>query len=144
MAPFKAKLRGAKGEIKDFAGYLYENAGGAVLAWIVEGARRFIANGFKIDLPQAAQEALAEYNRENDWLQDFIEDRCDVGSGYSVGSAELYSEYTLHCQATGASFKRDMREFRSALAAAGYESKRANKGVIFRGLRLHVAPPPEV
>lgn len=144
VAPFKAKLRGAKGEIKDFAGYLYENAGGAVLAWIVEGARRFIANGFKIDLPQAAQEALAEYNRENDWLQDFIEDRCDVGSGYSVGSAELYSEYTLHCQATGASFKRDMREFRSALAAAGYESKRANKGVIFRGLRLHVAPPPEV
>lgn len=144
VVPFKAKLRGAKGEVKDFAGHLYENAGGAALAWIVEGSRRFIANGFKIELPQAAQEALAEYNRENDWLQDFIEDRCDVGPGYTVGSAELYSDYALHCQATGASFKRDMREFRNALTAAGYDNKHTKKGRIFRGLQLHVAPPPDV
>ncbi len=144
MAPFKAKLRGAKGEVKDFASYLYENAGGAVLAWIVEGARRFIANGFKIELPEAARAALAEYNRENDWLQDFIDDCCDVGPNYTAGSAELYSSYSYHCQATGASFKRDLREFRNALTAAGYESKHTNKGCVFRGLQLRPTPPPEV
>ena len=144
VAPFKAKLRGAKGEVKDFASYLYENAGGAVLAWIVEGARRFIANGFKIELPEAARAALAEYNRENDWLQDFIDDCCDVGPNYTAGSAELYSSYSYHCQATGASFKRDLREFRNALTAAGYESKHTNKGCVFRGLQLRPTPPPEV
>ena len=144
VAPFKAKLRGAKGEVKDFASYLYENAGGAVLAWIVEGARRFIANGFKIELPEAARAALAEYNRENDWLQDFIDDCCDVGPNYTAGSAELYSSYSYHCQATGASFKRDLREFRNALTAAGYESKHTNKGCVFRGLQLRPTLPPEV
>ena len=144
VAPFKAKLRGAKGEVKDFASYLYKNAGGAVLAWIVEGARRFIANGFKIELPEAARAALAEYNRENDWLQDFIDDCCDVGPNYTAGSAELYSSYSYHCQATGASFKRDLREFRNALTAAGYESKHTNKGCVFRGLQLRPTPPPEV
>ena len=144
MAPFKAKLRGAKGEIKDFASYLYEKAGGAVLAWIVEGARRFIASGFKIEPPAAARAALAEYNRENDWLQDFIDDCCEVGPGYTAGSAELYSSYAYHCQATGASFKRDLREFRNALTAAGYESKHTNKGCVFRGLQLRPTLPPEV
>ena len=144
VAPFKAKLRGAKGEVKDFASYLYENAGGAVLAWIVEGARRFISNGFKIEPPEAARAALAEYNRENDWLQDFIDDCCDVGPGYTAGSAELYASYAYHCQATGASFKRDLREFRNALTAAGYESKHTNKGCVFRGLQLRPTLPPEV
>lgn len=144
VAPFKAKLRGAKGEVKDFASYLYENAGGAVLAWIVEGARRFISNGFKIEPPEAARAALAEYNRENDWLQDFIDDRCDVGPGYTAGSAELYASYAYHCQATGASFKRDLREFRNALTTAGYESKHTNKGCVFRGLQLRPTLPPEV
>ena len=143
IAPFKAKLRGAKGEIKDFASYLYENAGGAVLAWVVEGARRFIANGFKIDPPEAARAALVEYSRENDWLQDFIDDCCDVGPTYTAGSQELYNMYAMHCQATGASYKRDAREFRQALTAAGYDSKRMTRGCVFRGLQLRAAPHPE-
>ena len=140
IAPFKAKLRGAKGEIKDFASYLYENAGGAVLSWIIEGARRFIANGFKIEQPETARAALAEYSRENDWLQDFIDDCCDVGPSYTAGSQELYNMYALHCQATGASYKRDAREFRQALTAAGYESRRMTRGCVFRGLQLQAAP----
>ncbi len=143
IAPFKAKLRGAKGEVKDFASYLYENAGGAVLSWLVEGAKRFIANGFKIAPPEAAQVALAEYSRENDWLQDFIDDCCNVGPTYTAGSQELYTMYAMHCQATGASYKRDAREFRQALTAAGYESRRQNKGVRFYGLGLKSAAAPD-
>lgn len=143
IAPFKAKLRGAKGEIKDFASYLYENAGGAVLSWILEGAQRFIANGFKIEPPEAARAALAEYSRENDWLQDFIEDCCCIGPSYTAGSQELYTMYAMHCQATGAGYKRDAREFRQALTAAGYESRRQNKGVRFYGLGLKSAAAPD-
>lgn len=144
IAPFKAKLRGAKGEVKDFASYLYDNAGGAVLSWIVEGAQRFIANGFKIEPPEAARAALAEYSRENDWLQDFIEDCCCIGPSYTAGSQELYTMYAMHCQATGAGYKRDAREFRQALTAAGYESRRQNKGVRFYGLGLKSAAAPDV
>ena len=144
IAPFKAKLRGAKGEVKDFASYLYDNAGGAVLSWIIEGAQRFIANGFKIEPPEAARAALAEYSRENDWLQDFIEDCCCIGPSHTAGSQELYTMYAMHCQATGAGYKRDAREFRQALTAAGYESRRQNKGVRFYGLGLKSAAAPDV
>ena len=86
---------------------------------------------------------MIEYSRENDWLQDFIDDCCDVGPTYTAGSQELYNIYAMHCQATGASYKRDAREFRQALTAAGYESRRQNKGVRFYGLGLKSAAAPE-
>lgn len=91
-----------------------------------------------------ARAALAEYSRENDWLQDFIEDCCCIGPSHTAGSQELYTMYAMHCQATGAGYKRDAREFRQALTAAGYESRRQNKGVRFYGLGLKSAAAPDV
>lgn len=39
VIPFNAKIQGSK-DIKNYSDYLVENAGGAVLSWIIEGAKK--------------------------------------------------------------------------------------------------------
>ena len=42
MIPFHAKIQGSK-DIKNYTQHLVDNAGGAVLSWLIEGARKVIA-----------------------------------------------------------------------------------------------------
>lgn len=43
VIPFNAKIKG-KSDIKNYADYLVEKSGGAVLMWIIEGAKKVIEN----------------------------------------------------------------------------------------------------
>ncbi len=65
---------------RNYADYLFSNAGGAILTWMVEGAVRVINAEFRITLPACVQEAIKAYRGENDWLGHFLADRCDLGS----------------------------------------------------------------
>lgn len=51
VIPFDAKIEG-QNDIKNFTEYLYENAGGAILSWIIEGAKQVIADEYHIDPPE--------------------------------------------------------------------------------------------
>lgn len=135
VLPFNAHLRDTAGERKDYAEILFTQAGGAVLAWMIEGARRFIANGYKLTPPTVVQEALADYRKSNDWLGAFMEECCDLGENYAVSSKELYQRYTAYCQVSG-DYRRDSRDFANAMKSAGFELKHTKKGNAYTGLRL--------
>lgn len=135
VLPFNAHLRDTAGERKDYAEILFTQAGGAVLAWMIEGARRFIANGYKLTPPTVVQEALAEYQKSNDWLGAFMEECCDLGENYAVSSKELYQRYTAYCQVSG-DYRRDSRDFANAMKSAGFDKKHTMKGWLYMGLRL--------
>ncbi len=126
VLPFNAHLRDTAGERKDYAEILFTQAGGAVLAWMIEGARRFIANGYKLTPPTVVQEALADYRKSNDWLGAFMEECCELGENYAVSSKELYQRYTAYCQASG-DYRRDSRDFANAMKSAGFELKHTKK-----------------
>ena len=136
VLPFNAHLRDTAGERKDFAEILFTQAGGAVLSWMIEGARRFIANGYKLAPPTVVREALAEYRKSCDWLGDFLDECCEQGESYAVGSTDLYQRYTAFCQVSGAEYRRNNKDFKSALQAAGFASKHTKKGWLYMGLRL--------
>ncbi len=135
VLPFNAHLRDTAGERKDYAEILFTQAGGAVLAWMIEGARRFIANGYKLTPPTVVQEALADYRKSNDWLGAFMEECCDLGENYAVSSKELYQRYTAYCQVSG-DYRRDSRDFANAMKSAGFDKKHTMKGWLYMGLRL--------
>ena len=135
VLPFNAHLRDTAGERKDYAEILFTQAGGAVLAWMIEGARWFIANGYKLTPPTVVQEALADYRKGNDWLGAFMEECCDLGENYAVSSKELYQRYTAYCQVSG-DYRRDSRDFANAMKSAGFELKHTKKGNAYTGLRL--------
>ena len=50
VIPFNAVFEG-RSDVKNYADYLFENAGPAVLSWIIEGAKRIIAKDFHLTNP---------------------------------------------------------------------------------------------
>jgi len=131
---FNAKIRG-KSDIKNFADYLYENAGGAILSWIIEGAKKAIENGFKLTVPQVVTDAVNRYRDNNDWLSSFMEDCCEVDPAYTQKSGEFYQEYRAFCQRNG-EYTRSTTDFYTGLEIAGFEKKKTKAGALLMGIRL--------
>ena len=67
VIPFEAKIEGSS-DIKNYAEHLYQNAAGAVLQWIVDGARKVIDDDFVLKPPPKVRRALEAYRFENDWM----------------------------------------------------------------------------
>ena len=134
VIPFNAVFEG-KSDQKNYADFLFDNAGPAVLTWIIEGAQRIIAKDFKLKNPKIVQEAIDAYRGENDWFAEFFNECCEAGADYTAASGELYQEYRAYCSRMG-EYSRNTTEFYKMLASKGYFRKRTNKGVIVYGLRI--------
>lgn len=134
VIPFDAKIEGA-GDKKNYAEYLYSNAGESILAWVIEGAKKVIELDYKIPVPACVQKAIDEYRAQNDWFGHFIEDKCDVGEEYKESSSALYQAYRNYCLDTN-EYVRNTADFYFALENAGYERITAKRKRFFKGLCL--------
>ncbi|CCY17289.1 phage/plasmid primase P4 family domain-containing protein [Eubacterium sp. CAG:786] len=134
VIPFNAKIEG-NSDIKNYADYLAEKAGGAVLLWIIDGARKVIECNFKLKIPQCVSEAISHYRENNDWLSMFIEDCCEVDPSYTQKSGELYQEYRAYCARTG-EYTRSTTDFYTGLDTAGFEKRKSKTGIMVYGIRL--------
>ena len=134
VLPFNAKIEG-KSDIKNYSDYLVKNAGGAILAWIIEGARRVIAGDHKIVPPRKVAEAIAKYRENNNWLGNFLEECCEVGEDFYEKSGDIYNEYRSYCMQNG-EFVRSTSEFYASLEQEGFSKKRTPQGRCVLGLKL--------
>lgn len=134
VIPFDAKITG-KSDIKNYSDYLFENAGEAILKWVLEGAAEAIRHEFKWKLPTVVQEAINEYREQNDWFNQFVEDCCEVGEGYQESSGAVYDEYRNYCARNG-EYTRNSADFYAAVEKAGYRRKRTAGARLILGLRL--------
>lgn len=134
VIPFNAKIEGSS-DIKNYADYLFENCGGAILKWIIEGAKSVIASNFKIVKPQVVEDAIQVYKENNDWLNHFIEECCEVEVSATEKSGELYSAYRAFCLRNG-EFTRGTADFYAALENADFKRKKNMKGSFVYGLRV--------
>lgn len=126
VIPFNAKITGGNDQ-KNYADYLVENAAPFVMAWIIEGAEKAIGQNFHIPAPACVKEAISKYKSDNDWLAHFLNDCCERGDGYEVGSGKFYSEYRAYCARVG-DFTRSTTEFYNAVEQAGF--KRVKKSIV--------------
>lgn len=134
VIPFNAKIDG-NSDIKNYADYLAEKAGGAVLSWIIDGARKVIECNFKLSIPQCVSDAISHYRENNDWLSMFIEDCCEVDPLYTQKSGEFYQEYRAYCARTG-EYTRSTTDFYTGLDTAGFEKRKSKTGIMVYGIRL--------
>lgn len=134
VIPFDAKIEGSA-DIKNYADYLFEKAGGAILTWVIEGAKKVIADNYKIDPPQKVRDAIEHYKESNDWLSYFLSERCELDPAYVAKSSEVYNEYRIFCTQVG-EFTRSTTDFYTALETVGFERYRDRKGRYIKGLRL--------
>ncbi|MBQ6372303.1 MAG: DNA primase, partial [Oscillospiraceae bacterium] len=134
VVPFNAKIEGG-GDIKNYAEYLYENAGPAILTWMIEGARKVIEAGFRIEPPECVRQATEQYRESGNWLDQFLSECCEQGEDYSERSGDVYTAYRNFCMRTG-EYARSTTDFYAATDLAGFVRKRSKIGNIMFGLRL--------
>ena len=134
VIPFNAKIEG-KADIKNYSDFLFKTAGGTVLQWIIEGAKRVIASDYKIVQPRVVQDAIQKYKENNDWLAHFLDDCCEMGDDFEAKSGEFYNAYRSYCLQMG-EYTRSTTDFYSALESTGVARKRTRTGVIIYGLKL--------
>lgn len=134
VIPFNAKIEG-KADIKNYADFLFKMTGGAVLQWIIEGAKRVIASDYKIAQPRVVQDAIQKYKENNDWLSHFLEDCCEIDPSYEAKSGEVYNTYRSYCNQMG-EYARSTTDFYTAIEAADFTRHKTKKGMLIRGFRL--------
>lgn len=141
VIPFKAKIEG-KNDIKNYAEYLCENAGEAVMKWMIEGAQQAIELGFRIPFPKCVADAIEAYKAENDWLGHFLDECCEIGDGLTAKSGELYSAYRAFSTSSG-EYTRSTTDFYTALEAEGFLRLRTRGGNFVKGLRITPGNDPK-
>lgn len=134
VVPFNARIEGS-GDIKNYADYLYDNAGPAILAWMIEGAKQVIDADFHITQPECVRAATALYRENSDWLDHFLTECCEAGTEYQVSSGDFYTAYRDFCNKNG-EYTRSTTDFYAAIDLAGFTRKRTTKGRIVCGVRL--------
>ncbi|URZ02076.1 phage/plasmid primase, P4 family [Clostridium felsineum] len=134
VIPFNAKIEG-KSDIKNYSDYLVEKAGGAILTWIIDGAKKAVKNNFKLTEPPVVTAAVKHYRSNNDWLSIFIEDCCELDSSYNQKSGEFYQEYRAYCARNG-EYTRSTTDFYAGLEIAGFERRTIKHCRHVLGIRL--------
>lgn len=140
VVPFNAVIQGDS-EVKNYTEYLFKNAGGAILKWIMDGSKMVIENGYKIEVPDAVKSVVEEYRATNNDFQEFLDSCCNVGDGYSIPSGELYTAYRSYATSQGF-FPKNKQNFYSNLERAGFSKRRVTRGVVVMGLTLKTEPAP--
>lgn len=134
VVPFKGVVSEEK-EIKNYADYLFDHAGCAVMSWIIEGAKKFLEVEGKISIPEAVRNATENYRAENDWLNNFLSERCELGENFKVSAKDLYDDYKKYCEENGEDTKSN-QAFGRALSNAGFERIRTSSCRSWKGLRI--------
>ena len=134
VIPFNAVIEG-NSDVKNYADHLYETAGGAVLAWIMDGARLIHAEDYRLNPPRQVVEASAAYREDNDWFAQFLDARCEVDPSLSERAGDLYQTYRAWALSTSG-WARPMVDFNATLEQSGFERRKSKHGMYVYGLAL--------
>lgn len=139
VIPFKAKfpIDTAK---QNYADELYKKAGESIMSWAIEGAKNFIAAGFKIIPPKAVIEATEGYFESNDSVQEFLDDECVTENNPKTASKLLYDKYLTWCEGKRRQKSPvtifNSREFKKKMEAKGFTYKRLKTGMYCLGIGI--------
>ena len=134
VVPFMAKIDATQ-EVKNYSAVLARKAGGAILTWIIDGARQFTASDHKLALPEPITDAILRYKEENDWMGHFLDDCCEMAGGYFAPSAQLLDTYKAWCERAG-EYRRGRLDFYQELEKRGFRSKKTEFGSRWIGVKI--------
>jgi len=133
VVPFNATIAQGVG-IQNFADVLFEQAGGAVVSWAVQGAVKFVASGYKLVAPDEIKAATDAYKSREDWLGNFIDECCIRDVHARVGANELYKVYHSWAEETG-DYVRRSNEFVAGMEQAGFQNIKPKNKSTWIGLK---------
>ena len=110
--------------------------GGAILSWIIDGAREYICNDYKLDIPECISSATEQYQQENDWLTDFFNEWVALDKNEDTYGSDIYGAYTSFCSEHGERMLPMSSVLPLVATKAGATKKRTKKGNVYQGLRI--------
>ena len=134
VIPFNACFEG-NADKKNYTQYLVENAGGYILQWLIEGAKKVYEADFHINNPADVQAAIDKYRSDSDWFTHFIEDCCEVGDTCEARSGDFYEAYRSYAARTG-DYARSTTDFYNELESRGFSRHKKKDGFHIYGVRL--------
>ena len=137
VVPFNATIPAGTG-IQNYADVLVKEAGGAILLWAIEGAVNFVRNGFRLQIPEVVEEATEAYREREDWLTNFINERCIREPNARAKTGELYAAYKEWAESNG-EFVRRGNDFTAAMEAAGFYTTKSRGYKTWIGVRVDMA-----
>ena len=134
VVPFNAVISSIA-ERKNYTQLLFENADSAILSWLIEGARMFIASGFQLSPCNAVEEATGQYFEQNDWLGQFLDECCIIEQGRKCSGSALYRAYSTRASDDGEYVRRN-NDFAIELEKLGFRKQKRKIGAMWQGLDL--------
>ena len=142
VAPFPATLPPEK-VITNFESLLVQECGESILRWIVEGAGMFYAAGCKLTKPACVVAATEGYLSGEDWLAEFLEERCETVEAprdeaqFGANVTALYACY-LGWARERKEYERSRKNFARAMEDKGYVRFKdwRDQNWYWRGLRI--------
>jgi putative DNA primase/helicase len=97
---------------------------GAILSWMIEGCREWAFHG--LQPPQIVKESTDHYLGAEDSLQQWLDECCEVGTGFASSKA-LFSSWARWCEESG-EFVGTMKRLMAKLESRGISTGQKFKG----------------
>lgn len=72
-----------------------------IFLFALDGLTRLMSNNYRFSISQINMDRLQQYREESDSVLSFIHENCEIGTGFCVGSTELFSAYETYCKEGG-------------------------------------------
>jgi putative DNA primase/helicase len=100
---------------------VFQEEAGIILAWAIDGAVEYYRTG--IQRSEYVKECTAKYFSDYDWVQQFLDEGCEISPEFRIKAAELYSAFREWCEAAGIRNIIHRPELARRLVAKGFEYK---------------------
>jgi putative DNA primase/helicase len=134
--PFDRPIAKADQDPTMVRGFQAPERAAAVLAWIVEGARRYLAQGGLGATPARVTRAGDEYREAMAPAVDFAAECLEFGAGFEVTSAALRERLESWKRSRPGVRGLDLKALAAELRKRGCESAHTNRGNIWIGVKL--------
>lgn len=79
--------------------FLQEDAKAVIFKWLTDGYVNYCLKG--LAEPQSIKDSIKSYEKKNDKVGLFVEERCDISEDARVGRGEFYTAYKSWCRSNG-------------------------------------------
>jgi putative DNA primase/helicase len=107
-----------------------------IFTWLVAGLFKY--KRFGLYMPEALRAPVREYERDNDLVVQFLEEKCEKDPDGSAKAKSLYDTYKMWCKSNGY-YVCSSKKFNAEVTAhpEWCDGKEVSHGLtVFRGLKL--------
>jgi len=134
LIPFDYRIHKDKKKPKFAETVLFPEREG-ILAWMVEGARKYLSSGFPSC--KRIEDETAKYIKANDLPRSFFEERCKKVQGINTPLQNLYEAFTEWCKSEGHKEVPTVKRFNKQFERVSRVRKhKTNRGYTWENLDL--------